>query len=221
MPLLPRHLPLCLVAAALAATAASPAAQAALAPSNDGQIAFERRVTGTDHEIFSVAPTGGLTTNLTQNGALDKDPAWSPDGTKIAFSSNRGGSFDIWVMNADGGAPVRVTTGPEADAAIDREPAWSPDGTKLAFSSNRDGDDEIYVMNADGSGAQQLTFNDLTLSSVSGLTLAYGHDREPSWSPDGNKIAFASDRITDRRYDVYVMNADGSGQTNLTPSSNG
>ena len=74
---------------------------------------------------------------------------------KIAFSSNRNGNDDIYVMNADGSDQTRLTDNP----ANDFFPAWSPDGTRIAFSSNRDGDFETYVMNADGSDQANLTNN--------------------------------------------------------------
>ena len=133
--------------------------------------------------------------NLTSNGRFDLQPAWSPDGQKIAFTSVGEGDVRIYVMNADGSAPTRLASN------FARQPAWSPDGQKIAFASPRDGGG-IYVMNADGSAQTRLT------SNLAG---------QPAWSPDGQKIAFASGGLGSG--DVYVMNADGSGQTNLT--SNG
>ncbi len=87
-------------------------------------------------------------------GCGDEDvfSAWSPDGTKIAFTSDRDGNFEIYVMNADGRNPTRLTS----DPATDNFPAWSPDGTKIAFDSRRDGNFEIYVMNADGTNPTRL-----------------------------------------------------------------
>jgi Tol biopolymer transport system component len=124
-------------------------------------------------------------------------PAPSPDGTKIAFTSDRDGNYEIYVMNADGTGATRLTT----NAAMDVGPTWSPDGRKIAFMSDRDGDGEIYVMNADGSSVVQLTTNAAS-------------DGSPAWSPNGKQIAFASERDGNR--EIYVMNADGSGQTRLT-----
>src|SRR5439155_1684270 len=100
------------------------------------------------------------------------------------------------------------------DLHSDSEPAWSPDGTKIAFTSNRDGDTEIFVMNADGSGQTQLTHNDLTLLGAV-IQFEVGHDEEPAWSPDGTKIAFISDRPPANRFQLFTMNADGSGQAAL------
>ena len=118
--------------------------------------------------------------------------------TKIAFSSNRDGNQEIYVMNADGTNPINLTNNP----ANDLDPFASPDGTKIAFSSNRDGDDEIYVMNADGTNPVNLTNN-----------LADDRGR-PIWSPDGTQIFFSSNR--DGNQEIYVMNADGSNPVNLT-----
>src|SRR5439155_366144 len=93
--------------------------------------------------------------------------------TQLAFSSTVDGNPEIYVINADGSNPVRLTDA----AAGNFRPAWSPDGTKIAFTSDRDGSAEIYVMNADGSNPVRLT-NDAA------------YDAEPAWSPDGTKIAF-------------------------------
>jgi len=128
-------------------------------------------------------------------------PAWSPDGTKIAFASTRDTNSQIYVMDPNGFNVVRLTH----TSAEDAQPAWSPDGSKIAFATNRDGNNEIYVMNANGSAQVNLTNN-----AASDLT--------PAWSPDGTKIAFQSNRQTD--YAVWVMNADGSNPVRLTdPSS--
>ena len=79
-------------------------------------------------------------------------PAWSPDGRKLAFVSDRDGNSEVYVMNADGSGQRSLTRNP----AYDADPAWSPDGRKLAFVSNRDGSYGVYVMNADGSGPRRL-----------------------------------------------------------------
>ena len=78
---------------------------------------------------------GSGPTRLTNNAAADVEPAWSPDGSRIAFASTRDGNFEIYVMNADGSNQTRLTN----NAAADDQPAWSPDGTRIAFKSNRDG----------------------------------------------------------------------------------
>jgi Tol biopolymer transport system component len=163
-------------------------------------------------EVYVMNADGSGQTRLTNNPANDAEPAWSPDGTKLAFVSNRdpGQSGEIYTMNADGTAQTRLTI----ITASDHGPAWSPDGTKIAFYSGRDGADDVYVMNVDGSGQTRLT-NDPAF------------DRRPVWSPDGTKIAFESNRDGNPEgapggtppFDIHVMNADGSAQTNLTNTS--
>jgi TolB protein len=131
-------------------------------------------------------------------------PQWSPDGRTISFvrrQSFANFNYDIYVVDADGGAARNLTRTP----AYENDPAWSPDGRSIAFT--RSGD--IWLMNADGSGKRRLT---------SGAA----RDRAPSWSPDGRTIAF--DRRESRSgdfgdttaiHEIYVMNADGSGQRRL------
>jgi Tol biopolymer transport system component len=126
-------------------------------------------------------------------------PAWSPDGSKIVFQSNRSGEWHLYVMNADGSS-LRDLTPAMKDC---RNPSFSPDGSKIVFYSAAAGNEEIYVMGADGGGVTNLTKNP-------------AGDIHPHWSPDGSKIIFESLRDDPRAYDVYLMNADGSGTTRLT-----
>jgi len=167
--------------------------------SPDGQqIAFfSTRDDPLNDEVYVMNADGSNVRRLTNDPSDDANMTWSPDGTRIAWETNREGDFDIWIMNADGSDPQPLTV----DPADDEWPAWSPDGTKIAFDTFRDGDREIYVINVDGSGLTNLT-NDP------------GFDSAPAWSRDGTRIAFSSDRSGG--VDIWVMDADGSNPVNLT-----
>ena len=156
-------------------------------------------------EIYLMNADGSNQINLTNYPGSDFHPAWSPDGAEILFNSERAGdaSEEIYVMDANGSNPMRVTN----NEFYDDYPAWSPDGAKIAFTSHRGGS-EIYVMNADGSNQTPLTNNTAV-------------DSFAAWSPDGAKIVFYSGRDIQgppiaTNYEIYIMEADGSNQTNLT-----
>ena len=131
----------------------------------------------------------------------------------VLFETNRDGNSEIYVMNPDGSQPMNLTNHPDNDNYA----AWSPDGTKIAFVSRRDGDSEVFVMNADGSNPTNLTNHP-------------DSDYNPIWSPSGNRIAYTTNResaspvlsidpkliINGYNIEIFVMNADGSGQMNLS-----
>src|SRR5882724_617030 len=175
-------------------------------------------------DIYVMNSDGSGVTRLTNDPNDDGMASWSPDGSKIVFQSMRNGvNYQVYSMNADGSNQANLSN----SASSDGEPSSSPDGTKIVFATDRDhtGFDSIYVMNSDGSNQHAVTFSSSNLE-----------DTQPAWSPDGNKIAFVSTRDSttetwqetddDGNYitksalhinkEVYVMNADGSGQTRLT-----
>jgi Tol biopolymer transport system component len=131
-----------------------------VSPRQNGNIAFE---SGRDDVVKSMGADGSGQTRLTNNAAFDVAPTFSPDGSKIAFSSARDDdyndgnffNFEIYVMNADGSGQTRLTNNDD----LDWTPAFSPDGSKIAFTSHRDGNWDIYVMNANGSGQTRPTNN--------------------------------------------------------------
>ena len=191
--------------------------------SSDGsKIAFSSDETG-HLDIYVMNTDGTGRVNLTNREAKDMDPAWSPNGKWIAFLSRSQGATDIHRVRPDGSDLSSLTSFPAQEYG---RPVWSPDGTKIAFTSNREAerppqleptpeplfDDapefpgsaprpELYVMNADGSGQTRLTFNVF-------------FDGNPTWSPDGERIAFQS--RSDGDHEIYVINVDGSGLAKLT-----
>jgi Tol biopolymer transport system component len=172
----------------------------------NGKIAFLRYVDGgesvqeTQADIYVVNPDGTGEIRLTEDTADDLWPAWSPDGSKIAFISTRDeAAFDLYVMNADSTGVTRLLR----DGTGVTDPAWSPDGIKIAFESGRGGSRDIWLINSDGSGLTRLTDHPAM-------------DEQPAWSPDGSRIAFVSRRDGIDDPNIYVMNADGTGETRLS-----
>ena len=180
------------------AVVGAPAAGAAF-PGANGPIAFQSNRDG-PQEIYTVVP-GGAANRITTS-FNSSDPVISPDGTRIAFVNSNN---QIAVMNADGSGATPLTTSSTAK----QDPAWSPDGTKIAFAANSfdvdaQTDLEIWVVDA-GGAATQLTNNSFP-------------DTYPAWSPLGDQIAFVSTRSGDTDRNVYVMNANGTAQTGITPN---
>ncbi len=180
---------------------------------------------GPNAGIHVVNADGSGQRRLTHTSGQVVFPVWSPDGRKLVFVRLR--DEGVYVINADGNGQRKL-----ADDASQAAPAWSPDGRKIVFVSNRDGpagctwqpgcNTEIYVMNADGSGQRNLTRNpahDTFFPDIQARVAQHS-----PWSPDGRKLVFVSNR--DGRAgcswqpgcdtEIYVMNADGSGQRNLT-----
>jgi Tol biopolymer transport system component len=204
-----------------------------------GSLSFTGRIVFDNHDdVWTINADGTGLTQLTDSPAYEFDPSWSPDGTRIAFRTERSGETEIWLMNADGTDEHRLTAG--------LSPAWSPDGSLIAFAGPAGTTGIITLIRPDGTGLRQLphteggeyptwspdgtriAFN----SNLSGDHVMYiadvddsevvdlssvGEGWQVAWSPDGQSILFTSHRdYTDNYTDVYVMRPDGSDVRRLT-----
>lgn len=140
--------------------------------------------------LWVVPIAGGTAVRITDEYGDARQPAFSPDGTKVAFQSYRDGTWRIWTVGIDGQDLEAVTSGPFDD----REPHWSPDGRQIAFSSDRSGNYDLWVLDVASGGVRQVTRD-------------AGNDFFPAWSPDGREIAFVSTRTASPG--VYAVDIDG------------
>jgi Tol biopolymer transport system component len=202
----PLVLPLLALGAILIAQSSAESASSRGIVKPVGKIAFDHVTSGESSgpsDIYVVNAGGGNVRNLTHDPTDDLDPAWSPDGRKIAFVSYRCSaeaqacSSTIHLMNADGSGQRSVTR--NEPGRSDRDPAWSP-ASKIAFvrTSNEAVSSAIWVMNADGSGQRRITRDRRGRS-----------DRAPAWSPDGTTLALV------RGNDIWLMDANGRHQRRL------
>ena len=159
-------------------------------------IAFAGRTAEGSYDIYLMKLDGGepVPRRIVENGI---QPAWSPDGRLLAFTTFRDGNLEVYVADTDG-RNLRNLTRHEGN---DARPAWSPDGRRIAFESDRFGNLEICIAEA-------------VSGEVFNLSNHPGQDREPSWSGDGREIAFVSGR--DWNDHIYRMAVDGTGLTRLT-----
>jgi Tol biopolymer transport system component len=173
--------------------------------SPDGsQIAFESNRDG-NFDIYVMNADGSDQMNLTNDlPGVKEDPHWSPDGQRIAFSANMYGSWDVWELELESGREIPLwQTG--ADEWFD---SWSPDGSKFLVESDTEGDFDIYVLTTPPLEKQWWLPDPQVLDNDSA---AQGFAR---WSPDGKQIAFGGNRDGD--WEIYVMNADGTGERQVT-----
>ncbi|HYY04420.1 MAG TPA: LpqB family beta-propeller domain-containing protein [Gaiellaceae bacterium] len=233
-----RRLAVILLALALPSSATA-------ATTTSGTIVFTSNRDGNE-EIYAAAADGSNQRNLTQNPAVDRQAAWSADGSRIAFVSDRDGRQDLYVMDADGSAQTRITDG--FYLSVDTEPSWSPDGKHIVFASTRPFNEgwHLWVVDADGSSLHQLTdgFGVAPAWSPDGTTVAYdgggqiwlvgsdgtnphplvmplsgvGPMSAPAWSPDGTRLAFSVQGPPNlpSMASIFVSAADGSSPQQVT-----
>jgi TolB protein len=170
--------------------------------SPDGsKLAFRVWMNG-DYQLFVARGDGSDLANITGSMGVS-ELAWSPDGSMLAFTAfQEGNDFDVLVVRADGTGLRAVVESPRSE----HRPLWSPDGTQIAFERwpvhDRDpGTSDIYTVGLEG-------------GEPAPLVSSPGWDTGAAWSPDGTRIAFASERDGDE--EIYVVNADGSGEQRLT-----
>ena len=143
------------------------------------------------HEV-----AGGAARRILADGYDARMPAWSPDGTSLAFQAYYRDTWHIWTVKRDGSGLTQVTSG----AFDDREPHWSPDGARLAFSSDRAGNYDVWLLTA-------------ATGDVRRLTADAANDSMPAWSPDGREIAFVSDR---QPKGIYARNVESGAERLVT-----
>ncbi len=141
--------------------------------------------------------SAGDVTRISSAVVYNADPAWSPDGTAIAFTAQRDGNGELYLLDLDGGEARRLVEHP----GWDEYPAWSPDGSSLAFQTYSGGNWEIFAL-------------DMHTGSLRNLTQHRARDEQPAWSPDGSFVAFVSGRDISRQ--VFIMRADGSEQRRVS-----
>ena len=163
----------------------------------NGTVAYTSYRSGTP-ALWAQTP-GGEAKRLDQGGRMATGVAFSPDGSRIAYSLAEGEGAQIFVASADGSGAQKIT---DTAAFINSSPTWSPDGKRLAFVSNRFGTPQIFVMNADGSGVQRLTYQGK-------------YNQTPVWSPRGDLIAFTA-RDEKNSFDIFTVEVASRKITRLT-----
>jgi Tol biopolymer transport system component len=175
---------------------------------DESKIAFSQYLAPYASEIrVAGAGTVNQSTVVVENGldpnngnfadGQNSQPEWSPDGTQIAFASDRDGDYDIYTVTVATGVITQITNTPEPEV----DPSWAPGGGRIAFTRFSDGHSDVWVMRSDGSGQVNVT----------GVTSAW--ESQPNWSPDGKKIVYT--KGTGQQAQVFKMNSDGTARTLL------
>src|ERR1041385_3747555 len=183
----------------------------------NGKVAFVRD----GNRIYTMNANGtGVAPFFSTHIDAETEPAWSPDGSKLAFvSGTNNGNQEIYVFDTNGSVLTRLTTDPSGAVLNDISPAWSPNGNRIAFKrpAINGGGYDIFIMdavdsNADGNGDNRV--------QITNLAVENNTPGRPSWSPDGTKIAFTRS-FAGGSNQIAIMNADGSNQTAVTSSIGG
>jgi TolB protein len=153
-----------------------------------------------DTDIYSVRRDGTRLTRLTDSTAIEIAPTWSPDGSQIAFVSDRTGAPQVYLMDRDGSNVQRLTY----EGGYNTAPAWSPDGRWIAYQTRLGGQFDIWLIDPTGSVNVPIVEHPRS-------------DETPAWSPDSRKLAFSSTRRG--RKDLYVMDVTGANLRRLTENA--
>jgi TolB protein len=156
---------------------------------SSGTIAFSMWA-GNQQDLFALNAGQSAPIRLTDSPADDRDPAWSPDGKRLAFASRRDGNWEIYILEMESGQTTRLTF----DTAFEANPTWSPDGLWIAYESYYEGNLDISIYRADASEGPYA------------VTHQQGPDFDPSWSPDGRSLAYAS--LRGHTQDIFVISLD-------------
>ncbi len=151
-------------------------------------------------DLYKRALSSSVEVPVSSRTGLNITGAWSPNGAKIALSLSKDGNTEVYTIARDGSAPNRLTVSRAANVS----PAWSPDGSRIVFVSDRLGKPQLFIMDANGGNVRRF-------GNGGGYTV------NPAWSPKGDKLAFARSA---GGFQIFVVNADGSGETQLTFEGN-
>jgi TolB protein len=202
--------------------------------STDGEwLAFTSFLRG-QPQLFILRPTEGYLKPLSAIPGVNSSPSFSPDGREVAFAAGDHGNTNVYVANVEAGEVRRLTS----SRAIETQPAWSPSGRQIAYTSTAAGNPQLYLMDAEGTNNRRVTFDDTFADEAAwapdGVRIAYttkvearfqiatvdlrtglrlliagpGNNESPCWSPDGNMLAFVSDRTGSKQ--IYITDATGT-----------